>query len=40
MVSISHDRRGMEDIAAATGEPAIALGDAIWMSPGVSNSMP
>lgn len=38
MVSIRHNRPGMEDLAAATGEPAIALGDAIWMSPGVSNS--
>ena len=29
---------GAADLAAATDTPAIALGNHIWMSPGVSNS--
>jgi alkyl sulfatase BDS1-like metallo-beta-lactamase superfamily hydrolase len=35
---IHRERPGAEDLAVATGEPAVDLGDGIWMSPGVSNS--
>lgn len=35
---IHRERPCAEDLAAATGEPAIPLGDDIWMSPGVANS--
>ena len=35
---IHRERPGAADLAVATGEPAVALGDGIWMSPGVSNS--
>jgi len=38
MAGIFRQRPGAEDLAAATGEPALALGDDVWMSPGVSNS--
>ncbi|MDZ7882624.1 MAG: alkyl sulfatase dimerization domain-containing protein [Mycobacterium sp.] len=38
MAGIHRERPGAEDLAAATGEPARALGDGIWMSEGVSNS--
>ena len=35
---IHRERPGAADLAAATGQPAIAIGNDIWMSPGVSNS--
>jgi len=35
---IHRERPGAADLAVATGEPAVGLGDGIWMSPGVSNS--
>jgi alkyl sulfatase BDS1-like metallo-beta-lactamase superfamily hydrolase len=35
---IHRERPGADELAVATGEPAVALGDDIWMSPGVSNS--
>jgi alkyl sulfatase BDS1-like metallo-beta-lactamase superfamily hydrolase len=35
---IHRKRPGADELAVATGEPAVALGDNIWMSPGVSNS--
>lgn len=35
---IHRERPRAEDLAAATGEPAIPLGNDIWMSPGVTNS--
>jgi alkyl sulfatase BDS1-like metallo-beta-lactamase superfamily hydrolase len=38
MGAIHRERPGADDLAAATGAPAIPLGDDIWMSPGVSNS--
>lgn len=38
MAGIHRERPGAADLAAATGEPAVPLGDGIWMSPGVSNS--
>ncbi|OCB26391.1 MBL fold metallo-hydrolase [Mycobacterium malmoense] len=38
MPGIHRERPGANDLAAATGEPAISLGDDVWMSPGVSNS--
>ena len=38
MPGIHRERPGAADLAVATGDPAVALGDGIWMSPGVSNS--
>lgn len=38
MPGIHRERPGAEDLAAATGAPALELGDGLWMSPGVSNS--
>jgi glyoxylase-like metal-dependent hydrolase (beta-lactamase superfamily II) len=38
MASIHHDRPGVDALDAATGEPAVSIGNSIWMSPGVSNS--
>ena len=38
MTGIHRQRPGAADLATATGEPARALGDDVWMSPGVSNS--
>ncbi|MGV0780016.1 alkyl sulfatase dimerization domain-containing protein [Mycolicibacterium peregrinum] len=38
MAGIHRERPGADALQAATGESAIALGDDIWMSPGVSNS--
>jgi alkyl sulfatase BDS1-like metallo-beta-lactamase superfamily hydrolase len=38
MAGIHRERPGAEDLAVATGAPAVPLGDGIWMSPGVSNS--
>ena len=38
MSGIHRERPGAESIAAATGVPAVDLGDDIWMSPGLSNS--
>ena len=38
MPGIHRERPGAADLAVATGDPAVALGDSIWMSPGVSNS--
>jgi glyoxylase-like metal-dependent hydrolase (beta-lactamase superfamily II) len=38
MTGIFRKRRGAEDLAVATGEPALALCDDVWMSAGVSNS--
>jgi alkyl sulfatase BDS1-like metallo-beta-lactamase superfamily hydrolase len=35
---IHRERPGADAIAAATGAPAIEVGDRIWMSPGLSNS--
>lgn len=38
MAGIHRERPGAADLAAATGAPAAALGDGIWMAPGVSNA--
>ncbi|MGE2735911.1 alkyl sulfatase dimerization domain-containing protein [Mycolicibacterium vaccae] len=38
MAGIYRERPGAAELAAATAAPAIALGEDIWMSPGVSNS--
>jgi alkyl sulfatase BDS1-like metallo-beta-lactamase superfamily hydrolase len=38
MPGIHRERPGADAIAAATGTPAVDLGDDIWMSPGLSNS--
>jgi alkyl sulfatase BDS1-like metallo-beta-lactamase superfamily hydrolase len=38
MPGIHRERPGADAIAAATGAPAVDLGDGIWMSPGLSNS--
>lgn len=38
MPGIHLERPGAADLTAATGAPAISLGNDIWMSPGVSNS--
>jgi glyoxylase-like metal-dependent hydrolase (beta-lactamase superfamily II) len=38
MAGIHRERPGASDLEAATGEPAVALGNDIWMSPGVSNA--
>ncbi len=38
MSGIHRSRPGADAIAPARGEPAVALGDDIWMSPGLSNS--
>ena len=38
MAGIHRERPGAADLAAATDTPAIALGNHIWMSPGVSNA--
>jgi len=38
MAGIHRERPGASDLAAATDTPATALGNQIWMSPGVSNS--
>lgn len=38
MTGIHRERTGADALEAATGDPAIPLGDDIWMSPGVSNS--
>ena len=37
MAGIHRDRPGADQIAPCRGEPAIDLGDGIWMSPGLSN---
>ena len=38
MPGIWRDRPGAEFIAPANGEPAVSVGDGIWLSPGLSNS--
>jgi len=38
MPGIHRERPGADAMAAATGAPAVDLGDGIWMSPGLSNS--
>lgn len=38
MAGIHRERPGASDLSAATATPAQALGDGVWMSPGVSNS--
>ena len=38
MGGIHRERPGADAIAACTGEPAVDVGDGIWMSPGLSNS--
>ncbi len=38
MPGIHRTRPGADAIAPSRGEPAVALGDDIWMSPGLSNS--
>jgi alkyl sulfatase BDS1-like metallo-beta-lactamase superfamily hydrolase len=38
MAGIHRERPGADRIAPCAGEPAVDLGDAIWMSPGLSNS--
>jgi alkyl sulfatase BDS1-like metallo-beta-lactamase superfamily hydrolase len=38
MPGIHHRRPGADAIGATRGEPAIDLGDGIWMSPGLSNT--
>ncbi|MGA7052058.1 MAG: MBL fold metallo-hydrolase, partial [Mycobacterium sp.] len=38
MAGIYRERPSVTDLKAATGDPAIPLGDDIWMSPGVSNA--
>src|SRR3954469_5631209 len=38
MPGIHRERPGAADLAVASGEPATALGDDVWMSEGVSNA--
>src|SRR3954451_7286604 len=38
MTGLHRTRPGADAIAPSRGEPAIDLGDGIWMSPGLSNS--
>ena len=38
MTGIHRERPGAADLQACTGAPAVALGDDVWMSPGVSNA--
>ncbi len=38
MAGIHRERPGAEAITACKGEPAVDLGDEIWMSPGMSNT--
>ncbi|MGV0813409.1 alkyl sulfatase dimerization domain-containing protein [Mycolicibacterium boenickei] len=38
MTGIHRERPGADDLHTATDQPATALGDDIWMSPGVSNA--
>jgi alkyl sulfatase BDS1-like metallo-beta-lactamase superfamily hydrolase len=38
MAGIHRRRPGADAMAPATGDPAVDLGDGIWMSPGLSNS--
>lgn len=38
MSGIHRERPGADAIAACRGEPAVDLGDGIWLSPGLSNS--
>ena len=38
MTGIHRERPGATELGVATGEPAIELGDDVWMSPGVSNA--
>jgi alkyl sulfatase BDS1-like metallo-beta-lactamase superfamily hydrolase len=38
MARVHRERPGADAIAPSTGEPATALGDGIWLSPGLSNS--
>ncbi len=38
MPGIHRERPGADAITAATGEPAVQVGDGIWLSPGLSNS--
>jgi alkyl sulfatase BDS1-like metallo-beta-lactamase superfamily hydrolase len=38
MAGVHRERPGADQIAPCAGEPAIDLGDGIWMSPGLSNS--
>ncbi|VEG46416.1 alkyl/aryl-sulfatase BDS1 [Mycolicibacterium flavescens] len=38
MVGIHRERPGVDALAVATGDPATALSDDVWMSPGISNS--
>jgi alkyl sulfatase BDS1-like metallo-beta-lactamase superfamily hydrolase len=38
VTGIHRERPGADAIAACVGEPAVDLGDGIWMSPGLSNS--
>jgi alkyl sulfatase BDS1-like metallo-beta-lactamase superfamily hydrolase len=38
MAGIHKERPGADAITPSTGEPAVDLGDGIWMSPGLSNS--
>jgi alkyl sulfatase BDS1-like metallo-beta-lactamase superfamily hydrolase len=38
VAGIHRERPGAADLAVATGDPAVDLGDGVWMSPGVSNS--
>lgn len=38
MAGIHRERPGAGDLSAATDTPALALGDGVWMSPGVSNA--
>lgn len=38
MAGIHRERPGASDLSAATDTPAQALGDGVWMSPGISNS--
>lgn len=38
MAGIHRERLGAGDLSAAADTPALALGDGVWMSPGVSNA--
>ena len=38
MTGIHRERPGADDLAAATDTPAVALGNDVWVSPGVSNA--
>src|SRR4029079_8513018 len=38
MPGLPRERPGLDTVMPCTGDPAVDLGDGIWMSPGLSNS--